>query len=303
MSRYTFLYKKNIKRLAVKVSSLLKWIPDDVYLKLLYRARTAKKLDLKNPKRFNEKIQWLKVYDHNPLYTKLVDKYLVKEYISKSIGEEYIIPTLGVWETFDEINFDLLPDQFVLKCNHDSGGLVICKDKRNLDKEAAKNKIEYCLKKNYFYQNREWAYKNVKPLIIAEQYMEDNKTGDIQDYKFMCFNGKVKCIFVCSERYSNSGLKVTFFDTEWNIMPFERHYKKSDIKIEKPQNFAKMIELSEKLSEGLKFVRVDLYEINGGIYFGEMTFYPGSGMEEFRPDEWDYKLGEWIDLGIGDNKC
>lgn len=296
MSRYTFLYRKNIKKAAIKLSSILKWVPDAVYLKLLYYARTGKKLNLKNPKRFNEKIQWIKIYDHDPLYTMLADKYRVKDYIEKKIGAEYIIPTLGVWDSFEEIDFDKLPDQFVLKCNHDSGGLVICKDKSKLDMVKAKEKIEYCLKKNYFYQNREWAYKNIKRVIIAEKYMEDHITKDIQDYKFMCFGGKVQCIFVCSERYSGSGLKVTFFDTDWNVLPFERHYMKSSVAIEKPQNLRKMIALSEKLSEGIRFVRVDLYEINGQVYFGEMTFYPGSGMEEFRPDEWDYTLGDWIDI-------
>lgn len=274
----------------------LNWMNDEIYLKVKYWARLGRKLDLENPKSFNEKIQWLKLYDRKPEYVRMVDKYEAKNYVAEKIGAQYIIPTLGVWDTFEEIDFGSLPNQFVLKCTHDSGGLVICKDKEKLDIEAAKKTIEESLNFNYYYVGREWPYKNVKPRIIAEKFMSDSSGEDISDYKLMCFKGKVKCSFVCSDRFSSSGLKVTFFDKNWNVLPFERHYPKSTVPIKKPDNYSMMINLAEQLSKNIPFVRVDFYEINGKIYFGELTFYPGSGFEEFTPLDWDYILGDWISI-------
>lgn len=271
-------------------------LTDTFYLKLKYRILLRNKLNLKNPKTFNEKLQWLKLYDRNPQYTDMVDKYKVREYIKGKIGEEYLIPLIGIYEKFEDINFNELPQQFVIKCNHDSGGLIVCKDKRLLNIKNVKKKINKCLKRNYYYNGREWPYKNVKPKIIIEKYMEDDGMHELRDYKFMCFNSKVKCSFVCSNRFSEDGLHVTFFDTQWNVMPFERHYPSIKEGLSKPQNYEKMVELAERLSENIPFVRVDFYEINGKIYFGELTFYPGSGFEEFTPEEWDYTLGSWIDL-------
>lgn len=273
-------------------------IPDKLYLKLKYRIYMGKKLNLKNPSTFNEKLQWLKLYDRNPLYTKLVDKYEVREFIKEKIGEEYLIPILGVYNGFHEIDFSKLPDKFVIKCNHDSGGIVICKDKNNFDLESARKKIEWSLNHNYFYNSREWPYKNVKPKIIIEEYMEDNETHELIDYKFMCFNGEPKIIFSCTERFSEEGLKITFFDKSWSKLPFERHYPSSKKKVKKPYNFDKMIEFARCLSNSIPFVRVDFYEINGKLYFGELTFYPGSGLEEFTPLKWDYKIGNMIDLSL-----
>lgn len=271
-------------------------MPDEKFLKKKFKLYIGYDLNLDNPKSFNEKLQWLKLHDRQSIYTTMVDKYEVKSYIASIIGDEHIIPTLGVWNSFDEIDFDTLPNQFVLKCTNDSGGVVICKNKSDLDKMTAKQKIEKCLNSNFYYWGREWPYKNVEPRIIAEAYMEDSSGEDLNDYKLMCFNGKVKCSFVCSERYSDEGLKVTFFDNDWSVLPFERHYPKSTRPIDKPENFNEMIQLAEKLSKDIPFVRVDFYDINGKIYFGEMTFFPGCGFEEFTPEEWDYKLGEWIDL-------
>lgn len=226
----------------------------------------------------------------------MVDKYLVRQYISEKLGKEYLIPLLGVWNTFEDINFNGLPNQFVLKCTHDSGGLVICKDKESLNLKDAEKKIKQSLKRNFYYYGREWPYKNVHPRIIAEKYMADEFEKELKDYKMMCFNGKVLCSFVCTERYSNDGLKVTFFDKDWKVMPFERHYPKSKKIIEIPKKYDEMIYLAEKLAKNIPFVRVDFYEIEERIYFGEITFYPGNGMEEFSPEEWDYKLGSWLDL-------
>lgn len=298
--------KKFICNPEIRFSYLLKLgvtniLSDETYLKILFKLKVGYELNLENPKTFNEKLQWLKLYDRNPKYTTLVDKYKVREYVNKMIGEEYLIPLLGVWDSPEEIDFEKLPEQFVLKCNHTSGvGLSICLDKKNYDIRRAKEELRRGLKNNYYMSCREWPYKNVKRKIIAEKYMEDmqqdNSEDGLLDYKFMCFSGKVKCSFVCSERFSGNGLKVTFFDRNWNIMPFERKYPRSKKTIKKPQNYEKMIELAEKLAKGIPFVRIDFYEINEKIYFGEMTFYPGSGMEEFNPIEADYKLGKWLEL-------
>ena len=269
---------------------------DEKYLKKMCDVRLGYKLNLENPRTFNEKLQWLKLHNRKSEYITMVDKYDVKKYVAEIIGEKYIIPTLGVWQHFDEINFDELPNQFVLKCTHDSGGLVICKDKKDLDLIKAEKKITKSLHNNYYFYGREWPYKNVKPRIIAEPYMEDNKVHELIDYKFMCFNGEVKCSFTCSERFSQEGLKVTFFDNDWKVMPFERHYPSSKNPPQKPLNFNKMLEFATKLSRGIPFVRVDFYEINGLLYFGELTFFPGNGFEEFTPLEWDYKMGSWLKL-------
>lgn len=272
-------------------------LSDEKYLKLLYKLSLSKKLNLNNSRTFNEKLQWLKLYDRNPKYTKMVDKYEVKKYVSNIIGKEYIISTLGIYNDFDEIDFNKLPNQFVIKCTHDSGGIVICKDKEKLDIKNVRKKINKLLKKNFYYSGREWPYKNVKPRIIIEKYIDDGKNTQLNDYKVMCFNGKAKCSFVCTERDNKElGLAVTFFDLDWKKMPFKRHYRTSNKKIDKPRNYQKMIELSEKLSKNIPFVRVDWYEIKGKLYFGELTFYPGAGFEEFDPEEWDYKLGEMLKL-------
>ena len=255
-----------------------------------------KKINWKDPKSFNEKLQWLKLYDRCDKYVDLVDKLAVKEIVAEIIGNEFIIPTIGVFDKFEDINFDLLPDKFVMKCTHDSGGVVVVKDKCKFNKIDSKKFLEKSLRRNYYNYSREWPYKNVKPRILIEKFIDFNDSQEIPDYKFMCFNGTVKCSFVCTDRYSSDGLKVTFFDRNWDVMPFERHYPKSYVKIPKPENYEMMVELAEKLSKGIPFVRVDFYNVNGQIYFGELTFYPGSGFEEFSPEEWDYILGDWINL-------
>lgn len=289
------IVKKTISFVARR--GLLDWLDDEHYLKLMYWVKFDKKLDLLNPRTFNEKLQWLKLYDRSPEYTKMVDKYEVKKYVARVIGDEHIIPTIGVWNSFDKIDFSQLPDQFVLKCTHDSGGLVICKDKRTLDIETAKKKINSSLKINYYLHGREWPYKDVKPRIIAEKYMEDSPDSkELIDYKLMCFNGKVKCSFTCTSRYAKEGLKVTFYDTDWKKMPFERHYPAEDVAQEKPKSYDEMVALAEKLADKIPFVRIDFYEIKGKPYFGEVTFFPGNGMEEFTPEEWDETLGSWIEL-------
>lgn len=281
----------------IAAKGLLNWMPDKAYLKLRYRASLGKKLDLNNPRTFNEKMQWLKLYDHRPEYAKMVDKYEVKKYVADIIGEEYIIPTLGIWDSFDEIDFEGLPSQFVLKCTHDSGGLVICKDKDSLDIEAARKKIEKSMRVNYFKWGREWPYKQIKPRIIAEQYMDSGDASGIMDYKVHNFNGIPKIVLVCSERFSDSGLKEDFFDDKWRHLDLcQLSHSNSDYNIEKPESFDKMLELSRILANKIPFVRTDFYEVEGKLYFGELTFYADSGMLGFCPDDWDNILGSWLTI-------
>ncbi len=273
-------------------------IPDRAYLKLKYRASMGKKLNLKHPKTFNEKLQWIKLYDRKPIYTTMVDKYEAKRYVAEKIGEEYIIPTLGVWDRVEDIDFDALPDQFVLKCTHDSGGLVVCRDKSKLDIEAAKKKLERSLKTEYFYQAREWPYKNVNPRIIAEAYMEDERQQKgLIDYKFYCFDGKPKFLYVSQGLEDHATASISFLNTDWTFAPFKRgDYKEFDNLPAKPENYDAMLKLAEELSRGNSFLRVDLYEINHKIYFSELTFAPCGGMMIFQPEEWDRTFGEWIEL-------
>lgn len=268
---------------------------DETFLKKQFYHAMGYELDLQHPKTFNEKLQWLKIHNRKPEYTMMVDKYAVRQYIADTIGEEYLIPLLGVWDDPEQIDFDALPQQFVLKCNHNSGlGMCICKDKSRLDFKKVKQELKKGLRQDYYLACREWPYKDVKRKIVCEQYMEDASSQELLDYKFMCFNGKVECIFTCTDRFSPDGLKVTFFDCDWNQLPFERHYPASRTPIAPPKNLRKMIELSEILSENHPFLRVDFYEIAGKIYFGELTFFPGSGYEEFSPFEADEQLGKLI---------
>ncbi|MPL77457.1 hypothetical protein SDC9_23313 [bioreactor metagenome] len=271
---------------------------DRLYLKVYFKLLMNETLDLKNPKTFNQKIQWLKLYNKSSLCTKMVDKYEVREIIKNEIGEEYLIPIIGVWDNFDDINFDIFPNKFVLKATHDSGSVIICHDKSKFDYLYAKRKLNKAIKINYFYPGREYPYRNVKPRIIAEQLLERKDLKELMDYKFLCFNGKVKCSFICLNRNSINGLNVDFYDLNWNLLPFERKYKQSGIKISPPINYYQMIDLSEKLSSKFPFLRIDFYEIDGQIYFGEFTFHPGGGVEKFYPKKWDNILGEMIELPI-----
>lgn len=292
--------------------SLRKWIAyylgkpsakkmsDEKYIKLKFYASLGKKLNLNNPKTYNEKLQWLKLYDRNPEYVAMVDKYLSKAFVAERIGEEYVVPLYGVWDSFDEIDFDTLPDEFVLKTTHDCGGVVVCKDKNSFDKEKAKAFLEKHLKHEYFYHCREWPYKHVKPRIIAEKFMKDSKgqtEEGLTDYKFFCFGGEPKAMFIATDR-AKAGVetKFDFFDMEFNHLPFTNGHPNADKPIKKPEKFELMIELSKKLSAGLPHVRVDFYESEGNIYFGELTFFHWGGFVPFEPVEWDEKFGEWIKL-------
>lgn len=276
------------------VNGYLKWVPDEIYLKILYRERMNKNLNLKKPKTYNEKLQWLKLNDRKPSYTDLVNKYKVRKYIADKIGEDYLIPLLGVYDKFEEINFEELPNQFVLKCTHDSGGIVICKDKLTLDVEAAKEKINKSLNTNYYYKFREWPYKNVKPLIICEKYMVDESGYDLKDYKFFCFNGTPRMMYFVKNRQSN--ITADYYDMEFEQIPVKQLHENSPEKLEKPVTFEKMKELSTLLSKEFRHIRVDFYEINGAIFFGELTFYHFTGLKKFYPQEYDEIFGDWLKL-------
>ena len=273
-------------------------LKDELYLKWMFKKYLNLELDLKNPLRFNEKLQWLKINDRNALYTTLVDKYAVKTYIKNRIGAEYIIPTINVYEKFEDIDFESLPNKFVIKCTHDSGGNIICKDKSKLDIKKAKKKINDCLKRNYFKFGREWPYKDVDKKIIIEEYMEDSKTKELRDYKFFCFNGEVKFFKIDFDRFINH--RANYYNIKKELLYFgEADYLPDYNKnIEFPENIDKMIELANVLTADIPFVRVDFYDVDGKIYFGEMTFFPASGFGRFEPDEWDEKIGNMLDLPI-----
>ncbi|MBE5063450.1 glycosyl transferase [Lachnospiraceae bacterium DSM 108991] len=273
------------------------WMNDEWYLKLMFRAKTGKRLNLDNPQTFNEKLQWLKLYDRKEIYTEMVDKYEVKKYVKEKIGSKYIIPTYGVWNHFEDINFEILPDQFVLKTTHDSGGVVICKDKTNFNVEVAKRKINKSLRQKFYLQGREWPYKNVKPRILAEKYMEDNTTKKLHDYKFFCFDGVPKVLLITSDKENKVvEPKSDFFDMDFHHMKLVNGYPNATRCPEKPKMFYRMQELAAELSKNIPQIRVDFYEVDGEIYFGELTFFHWSGMTPFKPEYWDRKFGEWITL-------
>lgn len=273
---------------------------DELYLKIKYRLAMKKKLNIKNPQTFNEKLQWLKLNDRSPEYTKMVDKYEVRKYIAETIGEEHLIPLLGVWDNPDEIDFDSLPNQFVLKCTHNSGlGMCICKDKSKIDVKKVKKELKKGLKQNYFITSREWPYKDVKPRVVAEKYMVDDKNtypeDGLIDYKFYCFNGKSEYAYVSQNLDDHKRASISYITLDWEQAPFKRFdYPAFKDVPKQPERFDEMLKLAQNLSKDIPFLRVDFYEINGKVYFGELTFFPGSGLTELSPEEWDYKLGDMI---------
>lgn len=269
-------------------------LPDKMYIKKIYKFRTGKKLDLKNPKTFNEKQNWLKLYDRRPEYTVMVDKYKSREYIAEKIGEQYLVPLLGVWDSPDEIDFDTLPNEFVLKCNHDNG-IIICKDKNKLDIEKTKKELADRLSRDYYKKHREWPYKNVPRKIICEKLMENTNDAELVDFKLFCFGGIPKLIMVNSNRFGEGGTKTDMYNIEWQYMEMQDgHYPNAGDVFEKPSCFEEMCSLSKKLSEGVPFLRVDFNYWNKKLYFGELTFFHSAGVESFVPEDWNDVLGSWL---------
>lgn len=279
------------------------WILSDrMFLKIQFRLKMGYPLNLDNPQTFNEKLQWLKLYNRKPEYTNLVDKYEVKQYVASIIGEDHIIPTLGVWDRFEEIDFDKLPNQFVLKTTNGGGGggVVICKDKKNFDYGKAKKALQQSMHSNIYKSFKEWPYKNVKPRILAEKYMED-ESGELRDFKFTCTDGVAHNVMLCFDRFTGD-TKFYFFDREWNLLRLNKRglAAPKDFSIEKPKGIEEMFDVAGRLSEKLSFARVDLYDINGRIYFGEITFFPQSGYDPNLLKETDLLFGSYIKLDMQD---
>lgn len=276
------------------------WIPDSIYLRMMYYLTMGELLNLKHPVTFSEKLQWLKLYNRKPEYTMMVDKVRVKEYVAKIIGREYIIPTLGVWDSFDDIDFDLLPNKFVLKTNNGggSGGVIVCYNKNQLNLKVAKRKLEKSFHRNIYSAYREWPYKGVQPKYLAEELLEMPDNADLEDYKFFCFNGIPKYCQVISGR--KDVMSIDFFDRDWKHREFHepKDFPFASVVSVKPENFELMWNLAEKLALDIPFVRIDFYNLSGKIYFGEITFFPTSGLGGFEPKIWDYRFGELINLPI-----
>lgn len=275
-------------------------IPDRWEIRYHFKKLVGYLPNMRNPQSFNEKIQWLKLHDHDKRYPNLIDKIKVKGIVEQIIGKEYVIPTLcGPYRNANDIPWDELPNQFVVKCNHDAASVLVCKDKSQFDVKNAIIKLNSSLSKNYYHNlGKQWGYKDIEPYVFVEKYMEDHIHEDLIDYKFMFFNNVCKCLFTCVERKSDTGLKINFYTPQWELMPFTRKYPSTLYPEPKPKTLDKMLAIAQKLSDYVDntFVRIDLYDINGRIYFGEFTFYPGGGFEAFQPIEWDYTMGSWIDL-------
>lgn len=292
---YKRLFPNKQKRLALLNS--LGFIPDKPMITLLYYIRTGKIMNWKNPQTYTEKLQWLKYYDRNPIYTEMVDKYKMKEFVTNRVGEGHIVPLLGCWECFDEIDFDQLPDSFVLKCNHDSGSVIICESKAEFDVEDAKKKLTSALSKDAYSFGREWPYKNVPRRIIAEKYLgaESNEMGFcLLDYKFFCFNGEPKVMYISNDKGNDP--RTDFFDMDFHHLPIRMKDPNADVPPKKPKEFETMRELAKELSGGIPHLRVDFYVTNGSVYVGELTFFHNSGFTPIWPDEWNKKMGDWIEL-------
>ena len=273
---------------------ILRFINDKKYLTILYKKKSHRRLNLDNPKRFTEKLQWLKLNYRKDIFSTMVDKYKVKEYISNTIGKEYTIPTLGVYDKFSEIDFNKLPNQFVIKCSHDSGSVVVVRNKEDINYKKLKTYFNLVMKRNFYYRFREWPYKSVKPRILIEKFMVDDNSDALTDYKFFCFNGVPKVMYISKDNSSDA--RTDFFDMEFNHLDLRFKDPNADVMPEKPKQFETMKQIAKKLSKDMPFVRVDFYVINEKIYFGEMTFYHLGGFFDFHPDEWDYKFGEWLKL-------
>ncbi len=286
-----FVYKKRMRNHHIIPVS------DKRFVEMMFYRDMGYKLDLENPRTFNEKLQWLKIYNHRPEYTAMVDKAAAKEYVASIIGPEHIIPTLGLWDRFEDIDFSQLPEKFVLKTTHDSKSVVICTDRQTFDLEAARKLLTTSLQRSYYLRFREWPYKNIKPRIIAEEYMVDESGTELKDYKFSCYNGVATDVMLCYDR-SSGDTKFYFFDPEWNLLRYNRRGKEAPegFTVPKPKNMDQMFRIASRLSEGIPYLRVDLYNINGHIYFGELTFFPRSGCDNNLLRETDLLFGSRIEL-------
>ena len=268
-------------------------VPDKIYIQMTAKGKLGYSINLDNPLTFNEKLNWLKLYNRNPLYTRMADKYEAKGIVAERIGSQYVVRNLGCWQSFDDIDFDALPDRFVLKCTHDSSGAIVCRDKSTFDKNTARKRINLSLSMNYFYACREWPYKNIQPRIIADELLDDHSGKELNDYKFWCFNGVPKymyCTVKSNDVYEN------FYDMDFKPVDINHGFRRRKPEFERPEDFNLMKELASKLSKGLPFVRVDFFYVAGRVYFGEYTFFDWAGLQPFRSRQQDMELGELIEL-------
>lgn len=284
----------NKKELIVRIKYSLRFIPDIAYVKLYFGLKLKRKLNLNNPQTLNEKLQWLKFNYRKPLFSYVSDKFTVRKYVKEKIGEKYLIPLLGKYDNFEQIDFKQLPNQFIIKCNHDSGGYYVCREKRNFNVKQAKKVIKSHLKRNFYYIGREWQYKNIRPCVLVEKLMLDEKNELPEDYKITCFNGKVDNIMVCKDRFSKEGVKFYFFDKDWKFLRYNYGDEKlpNDFSLNKPEKLKEMVEIAEKLSQDFIYARIDLYCIKNEIYFGEITLSPNSGFDTDITYDTDRILGE-----------
>ena len=280
---------------------------DEEYLRKLYFFRKWKRLDLDNPSSYSEKCQWLKLFDRKAIYHTMVDKYEAKEFIAKCVGLQYVIPTYGIWDRVEDIDWDSLPEKFVIKPTHSGGAdcIIICKDKTNFNIKEAESRLRRTMRPNTIWSNlREWPYKDIRPRIIAEKLLEDPHSPSINDYKFMCFNGKVLCFYITTGRGEGLHVRDNYFNCDGNYIEGLEHvgYKSDPSRLpDVSQSLSEMVKIAEKLSAGMPHLRVDLYEVNGHVYCGELTFAEESGFASFKPDKWNYIFGNMIKLPIKDN--
>lgn len=284
---------EEIKMLIAKGTSI---IPDKAYISMIYFLRLHKRMNWRDPKSFSEKLQWLKIHNRNPEYTRIVDKYEMKSFVTERLGEGYTVPTIGLWNKAEDIDFNALPDRFVIKCTHDSGSNVLCKDKEKLDIASVKKHLSKCLKNNLYCLSREWPYKNVKPRIIAEEFLEDNTQDSLTEYKLFCFDGEVKMVLVCKGVAHTKNRTNDFCDVNLNRFPFTSLLPNSEGPLDKPTCYDELLCCAAKLAQGFPQVRVDAYVLDNKFYFGELTLFHNSGLRKFDPPEWDEKLGSWIQL-------
>lgn len=290
-----YICDKNYRFSVNNYLGLYKCVDDEHFLKWVYYRKMNKRLDLENPKTFNEKLNWLKLYDRNPIYTTMVDKYASKKFMIEKIGKEYVVPLLGgPWYSFDEINFDALPDRFVLKTNHDSGGVLLCRNKASFDKKKARSFFKKHLSRNYYWSCREWPYKNIRPCIFAEEYLEDGSGDAIYDYKFFCFNGEPKIMYLSRDKAEDP--RTDFFDMEYQHLNLQMRDPNADVLPEKPIRFEEMKTLAKRLSQGIPHVRVDFFMVGDRLFIGETTFFHCAGFVSVKPDIWNTILGDWITL-------
>ena len=278
--------------------TVMRPLPTKLWVRIDYRFHMGKKCDLKNPRTFNEKLCWLKVYYGSAERSALVDKYIAKQFIAEKIGSEYVVKTLGVWDRFEDIKFDDLPERFVLKPTHASGNVMICKDKSKLDMKALKIQTDRWMRRNFYHQGREPEYRKIKPRILAEEFLADKDGNAVSDFKFFCFNGTPRAVCICKDRFGEGGLLLNYYDMQWNPLPFRKIHTQQGEPIERPATLEEMSRICKILSEDFLFVRLDLYDVQGRIYMGEMTFYPDSGVKRFENEEWDRMIGSWITLPL-----